>query len=58
MAKSAMDRMKELSNKELIKRGLGCPQHYGLTGIYTDPSGGCVAGGDKSMCYTCWTKRI
>ena len=57
MAKSALDRLKEMPQKKLVEK-LGCPQDYGLTGIFTDPDGGCMANHSKDKCYVCWTKKI
>lgn len=57
MAKSAIDRLKDMSNKELVKK-LDCPKEYGLNGIYQCTSEDIENTVDESMCYRCWTKRI
>jgi len=58
--KSAMDRLKEMSNKELSSL-LPCPQHFELIGIYT-LAGECQFGEegppDSGYCRRCWTQKL
>ena len=58
MAKSAIEKFKALPQKDLV-RHLGCPQTYGLIGIYT-LAGKCIVDGIPSpeVCKICWTKRV
>lgn len=56
-AKSALDRLKEMPNKELVKR-LDCPREYGITGIYQCTTEDIENTVDESMCHRCWTKKF
>jgi len=59
-AKSALDRLKEMPAKEITKK-LPCPQHFGLSGVYT-LSGKCQFGEDGppdyEYCERCWTSKF
>ncbi len=55
MAKSALDKLKELSAKKLVPI-LECPEYYDLQGIYNCTPDRALEISDE-QCYICWTKR-
>ncbi len=59
MAKSALEKLKSMTQKDLIKK-LGCPQDYELAGVYTRPDGSCGVqqGGTDEICKKCWTMKF
>lgn len=58
MAKSALDKLKAWPQKDLIKH-LGCPQDYGLVGVYT-LTGKCQfpEKPGEQECKKCWTMKF